>query len=163
LIFWPGKALVKREISIRAAVSEDRPAFIGWAGSVEKWFGPMVGVPEFEAALDAALAGQAALVACDPYGRLVGGILIAKEQREIGWLVVAEEGRGRGAGTALLAAALELLGSGPVRVETFAEGVPAGVPALRLYRQFGFLPTDIIGATPAGIPTRLLERPPGMP
>ncbi len=154
---------MKREISIRAAVPEDRSAFIGWAASVETWFGPMVGVPAFEAALDAALAGGAGLVACDPCGGLVGGILIAKEQREIGWLVVAEEGRGRGAGAALLAAALELLGSGPVRVETFAEGVPAGVPALRLYRRFGFLPTDLIGATPAGIPTRVLERSPGRP
>jgi GNAT superfamily N-acetyltransferase len=148
-----------RKVFVRRASPEDRNAFLAWAAGVESWFGPMVGVPEFEAALDAALSTPgAAFVAGEESGRPLGGVLLALEAREIGWLVVAPEGRGAGAGAALLEAALAELGPGAVRVETFADGVEAGIPARRLYARFGFGPTGESGRTPVGVPTQVLAR-----
>ncbi|HCF59143.1 MAG TPA: hypothetical protein DFS52_14265, partial [Myxococcales bacterium] len=45
-----------------------------------------------------------------------GGILIRRKRREIGWLVVGSQARGRGAGSCPVLAALEALGPGPVCV-----------------------------------------------
>ncbi|MGI5863385.1 MAG: GNAT family N-acetyltransferase [Myxococcales bacterium] len=145
--------------AVRRATGADREAFLSWAREVEPLFGPMVGVPEFEAALDSAIARGDAL-ACVEAGADTpsGGILIGREQREIGWLVIGASSRGRGAGSRLVSAALEALGPGPVSVETFASGFPEGEAARRLYERFGFEPTGKGGRTPAGIATEVLRR-----
>jgi len=147
------------ELLIRVACPADRDRFLAWAAEVEPLFGPMVGVPAFEDALGAALEAGEGRIALGPDGLPLGGILIGSSTRHVGWLVVGGAGRGRGAGRALLAAALESMGPGPVEVETFAEEVPEGRPARVLYERAGFVPTGRRGATPAGIPTEVLLRP----
>lgn len=145
--------------SHRRATQADRAAFLAWAREVEPLFGSMVGVPEFESALDAAIAHGEAFVSLElDASTPSGGILIGREQREIGWLVVGGSARGRGAGRWLVEVALKALGPGPVRVETFAAEVPEGAAARRLYEGFGFEPTGERGLTPAGIATEVLRR-----
>lgn len=143
---------------VRPGTLQDRDAFLEWAAIAEPLFGPMVGEPGFVAALEQCLASGAALVAADAAGAPLGGLLLNRAEREIAWLVVAPHGRGNGAGAALVQGALEDLGPGSVKVETFAAGVAEGVAARRLYERFGFTATGERGTNPAGLPTEQLLR-----
>ncbi len=145
-------------LRVRPATLHDRAAFLEWAAIAEPLFGPMVEQPEFLAGLEQCLASDAALVVEDGAGRPIGGLLLARAEREIAWLVVAPAGRGLGAGAALVQSALELLGPGPVKVETFALGAAEGVAARRLYERFGFTATGVGGTNPAGLATERMVR-----
>lgn len=147
-------------ISIRLACAHDLDGFLELAREVEPLFGPMVGNPEFVAAVRSAIAEECMVCAVDTTtGAVAGGCVISPESREIAWLAVSGEYRGMGAGGLLLAAALERLGEcGAVRVTTFGADADEGVPARKLYERFGFVEVSEGPQNPAGYSTVVLER-----
>jgi len=143
---------------VSTACPKDAPAWLDLAREVESLFGPMVDDPGFQAALNGAISGGTALSA-----RLgdetIGGVVVDPENGWVAWLVVAERARGRGAGAALVAAALTFLGEDrDVRVQTFAPDVAAGAPARALYERFGFVDEATADPTPAGVATVVMLR-----
>ncbi|HOI73733.1 MAG TPA: GNAT family N-acetyltransferase [Syntrophales bacterium] len=143
---------------VREATPDD---FIGWldlAREVEPLFGPMVDDAAFREGLKRAIEEKRAFCVSetDKDGRCVfrGGVVISKEANEILWLAVSRTTRGHGIGAALLSEAIGRLDrSRPIAVTTFDETIPGGVPARRLYLQFGFADSAAAGLNPAGIPT----------
>ncbi len=82
---------------------------------------------------------------------LLGGIIFSPAENEITWLAVSARSRGNGVGANLLAQALQRLDPDRVvYVQTFADSIPAGQPARRLYQRFGFKDNKPAGDNPAG-------------
>ena len=95
-------------------------------------------------------------------GELSGVIVVSHEKNEIEWLAVASRDRNNGLGEILLQYAIyQLDGQRPMVVQTFAEGVPTGMGARKLYRKCGFDESEPAGLNPAGLPTVILRRMPG--
>jgi GNAT superfamily N-acetyltransferase len=128
-------AEMHREITVRAADERDLTGLLALAGEVEQWFGPMVAEPGFHRALGTHVARSTALVAQDPDGTLVGGLLFDPAAHRGGkdgedgdpvhhldWLVIAERVRGTGVGRALLSRALERFVRAPATVEVITFG-----------------------------------------
>ncbi|MCX5211625.1 GNAT family N-acetyltransferase [Kitasatospora sp. NBC_00240] len=146
---------------VRVARSMDLAGFLGLAGQVEQWFGPMVDDPGFRRAVEDHIGRGAALVVDAPVDapagdRLLGGLLFGSEPplHHVHWLVVSEEARGLGVGRALMAEALSRFaaGGGTVEVVTFGADHPGAVAggARVFYESLGFTPGEPAPAGPEG-------------
>ncbi|MCX5205519.1 GNAT family N-acetyltransferase [Streptomyces sp. NBC_00237] len=141
---------------VRRAQECDFPGFLALAGQVEHWFGPMVEEPGFHDAVHAHLRRSMALVAETPEAGIVGGLLFGAEPpvHHVHWLVVAEAGRGKGVGRALMAGATErfVRGPGTLEVVTFGADHPGAVAsgARVFYASLGFTPAEAAEPGPEG-------------
>lgn len=137
---------------------DDHAAILKLAAQVEDLFGKMVGVAEFEAALQACLqAGR--VIGCKQGDELLGAGILDPDQNEIAWFVVDGGQRGKGIGVGILERLLgELDERREITVQTFAAGVAQGQAARALYRKFGFADKADGGLNPAGIPTVIMAR-----
>lgn len=89
----------------------------------------------------------------------VGSCAYEHDSREILWLAVTGNSRGKGAGRMLVAAVLERLGDErPVRVMTFSEDMAESIAARKLYDSFGFKEVGPGPPNPAGYATVVMER-----
>ncbi|GGJ90996.1 N-acetyltransferase [Streptomyces camponoticapitis] len=145
---------------VRLAGEEDLPGFLGLAGQVEHWFGPMVDDPGFSGAVVEHISASKALVAADEEQAgqppLLGGLLFGADAPtfRIHWLVVSERARGRGVGGALVADAMKrfVTGPGTVEVVTFGADHPGAVVsgARVFYERLGFSPAEATDPGPEG-------------
>ena len=142
---------------VRLATERDVPGFLGLAGQVEHWFGPMVGDPAFRSAVGKHIRRAMALVAvADGQADPLGGLLFAAKppRYEVHWLVVSERARGRGVGRALMAEALRryVTSAGVVEVVTFGADHPGAVAsgARAFYERLGFTAAEAAGPGPEG-------------
>lgn len=151
-------------MKVVAAKKQDLNAWLSLAKEVEHLFGPMAGEESFQIALSNAIDAEQAFCirqndAMEDVS-LCGGIVIIPSENEIGWLAVSEKCRGCGAGEMLLAYAIEHLSPcSPIKLVTFDNTVPEGLPARKLYEKFGFKDQEPMGDNPAGIPVALMVRP----
>ncbi len=126
------------------------------AAQVEHWFGPMVEEPGFHDAVNEHIRRETALVAVSAESSLLGGLLFDAKPPvfHVDWLVVAEEGRGRGVGRALMAEASRrfVRGPGTVEVVTFGADHPGAVSsgARVFYESLGFTPAEATEPGPEG-------------
>ncbi|GHH60492.1 N-acetyltransferase [Kitasatospora indigofera] len=155
---------------VRVARGMDLAGFLGLAGQVEQWFGPMVDDPGFRRAVEEHIGRGAALVVDAPTGdRLLGGLLFGSEPplHHVHWLVVSEEARRLGVGRALMAEALGRFaaGGGTVEVVTFGAGHPGAEAggARAFYEGLGFTPGEPAPAGPEGGSRQVYRRPVGRP
>ncbi len=134
---------------------EDMQAVLGLASQVEGLFGPMVGVADFETALEDCLKTNRVL-GCN---ELCGAAIIDRKGNELCWFVVDSGKRGLGIGGRMLEKVIgELDSAREMTVQTFAPGVPEGGAARRLYMKYGFADREDGGLNPAGIPTVIMVR-----
>ena len=129
---------------------------------VEPLFGPMIGMDGFQEHLARVVDAGRAFGIRNDRGALCGVAVVSFENNEIEWLAVASRDRNNGLGEILLQYAIyQLDGQRPMVVQTFAEGVPTGMGARKLYRKCGFDESEPAGLNPAGLPTVILRRMPG--
>jgi ribosomal protein S18 acetylase RimI-like enzyme len=136
---------------------EDIPAWLNLAGEVEALFGPMVGEPGFQRALQKNIERGTALCIREtdgpPGAALLGGLLFSPKppRYTIGWLAVAQAYRRRGIGQRLVRHVLDLAET-PAEfvVTTFGADNPDGEPARRFYEQLGFHPAEPAAPGPEG-------------
>ena len=103
------------------------------ASQVEGLFGPMVGVADFETALEDCLKTNRVL-GCKEQNELCGAAIIDRKGNELCWFVVDSGKRGLGIGGRMLEKVIgELDSAREMTVQTFAPGVPEGEAARRLY------------------------------
>ena len=146
-------------MKIDAVGKKDVVAWMNLAKEVEPLFGPMVGQDDFHTAMKEIISSQNAFCTRNESGQPLGIIAIAPKQNEILWLAVACAARGRGIGKELLAHAISCLDAKrPIRVQTFAAGVPAGVGARKLYLDADFVDVADSGLNPVGLPTVFMEK-----
>lgn len=145
------------QLVVEQALPADLPAWRLLAAEVEPLFGPMVGQPEFEAALARKVERGLALCVREggglPGARLLGGLLWSAHppHYRIGWLAVAARARRQGVGRRLVETALAwVIPPATVEVVTFGEDNPAGLPARRFYLAFGFQPAEPAAPGPEG-------------
>ncbi len=148
-------------VSIEVATGADVPVILELAGEVEHWFGPMVGNPGFQRAVDEHIAEQRALVAFGPSREPAGAVLFggASPRFAVHWLVVSDRVRGQGVGRSLMNAVMERLTYGNglaagevVDVITFGEDHPGAVEsgARVFYERLGFTPAEPAPDGPEG-------------
>jgi GNAT superfamily N-acetyltransferase len=144
-------------VIVRLAGEDDTAGFIGLAGQVEHWFGPMVGEPGFHAVLAKHIRRGTALVAttADESGTLGGLLFTAKPPAyHVRWLVVSAHARGTGIGGALMADAMRRFVTDPgiVEVVTFGADHPgaAASGARAFYEGLGFTPAESAAPGPEG-------------
>ncbi len=143
---------------IRFVVYEDIDRWRELAKEVEGLFGEMVGLPEFEEAINGCIASSSALCVTADSGDVAGIVAINKDRNEIEWLAVKNQYRGKGHGFQLVEAALNHLDTTkPIFVQTFAPNVEAGKPARQLYMRFGFRDYQDGGNNPAGVSTVIMK------
>ena len=129
---------------------------------VEPLFGPMIGTDGFQEHLAMVVEAERAFGVRNDRDELSGVIVVSHEKNEIEWLAVASRDQQNGFGEKLLQYAINQLdGQRPIVVRTFAEGVPTGMGARKLYRKCGFDESESAGLNPAGLPTVILRRMPG--
>lgn len=147
-------------LSCQTAQADQLNAWLTLAREVENLFGPMADLPEFKAAVQAAIAAGTAISCCAPDSNvLLGGSVIEPSNNEIVWLAVTTAARGQGVGQALLNYTLERLDpTRSVTVQTFAASCTAGLPARRLYKSCGFTDHAPAEPNPAGWPTVVMQR-----
>lgn len=146
-------------MKIDAVGKKDVVVWMDLAKEVEPLFGPMVGQDDFHAAMKEIISSQNAFCTRNENGQPLGIIAVAPEQNEILWLAVAHAARGYGIGKELLAHAIDCLDAKrPIRVQTFAAGVPSGTGARKLYLNAGFVDIADGGLNPAGLPTVWMEK-----
>ncbi|MFF4468218.1 GNAT family N-acetyltransferase [Streptomyces sp. NPDC001599] len=134
---------------VRLAEERDFPGFLGLAGQVEHWFGPMVEDAGFHDAVREHIRRGAALVAVAPYpdtdaspgtGRgaspaagtgteLLGGLLFGTDAdadrpvvHHVHWLVVSRQARAGGVGRALMRDAMRRWVREPADIEVVTFG-----------------------------------------
>lgn len=144
-------------VIVRLARDQDMPGFIGLAGPVERWFGPMVDNPGFRAAVGKHIQQASALVAVtDNETDLLGGLLVSAKPPlyHLRWLVVTEQARGQGVGRALVTEAIQrfVRPAGIVEVVTFGADHPgADASGARVfYERLGFTPAEAAPPGPEG-------------
>lgn len=126
---------------------------------VEPLFGPMIGMDGFQEHLALVVEAERAFGIRNDRDALCGVIVVSYERNEIEWLAVASRDRKNGLGEILLQYAFNKLDAQrPITVQTFAEGVPGGQGARKLYRKYGFAEIEPVGLNPAGLPTVILKR-----
>ncbi|MGX1761335.1 GNAT family N-acetyltransferase [Streptomyces lydicus] len=140
---------------VRLAREQDFPGLLGLAAQVEHWFGPMVGNPGFQSAVDKHMRRSTALVAVSGQD-VLGGLLFGSRAPiyHIHWLVVSEKERGKGVGRALTADATHryVRGPGSIEVVTFGADHPgaAASGARVFYERLGFSPAEAAEPGPEG-------------
>lgn len=128
------------------------------ASQVEDLFGKMVGVFEFESALEQCLKSKA-VIGCISGNEVCGAGIIDKNKNEIAWLVVDSSKRGLGIGKMLMDQIIvELDTDRAMYVRTFADGIPEGKAARALYTKYGFVENADGGKNPAGVPTKIMVK-----
>lgn len=138
---------------------KDIVTWLDLAKEVEPLFGPMIGQDDFHTALKAIISSQNAYCARDEIGRPLGIVAVSPVENQILWLAVFSSSQGQGIGEKLLDYAMnQLNASAPIRVQTFADSVPAGAPARKLYLAAGFLDNADGGLNPAGLSTVFMEK-----
>ncbi|MFI6938621.1 GNAT family N-acetyltransferase [Streptomyces sp. NPDC050418] len=150
---------------IRLAEEDDFPGFLALAAQVEHWFGPMVEEPGFHDAVKVHIRRSTALVAAsDGAGGVLGGLLFDAKAPvfHVDWLVVAEAGRGRGVGRALMEEASRrfVRGPGSIEVVTFGADHPGAVTsgARVFYESLGFTPAEATEPGPEGGSRQIYRR-----
>jgi GNAT superfamily N-acetyltransferase len=152
-------------VRVAVAQAEDLPAWLRLAAGVEPLFGPLVGEPRFEEALQRNIErGTAYCVREDngpPGTPLQGGLLFSPKPPKytIGWLAVAERWRRRGVGRALVEYVVALV-QPPAKlvVTTFGPGNRTGMAARAFYEQMGFEPAGAAPDGPDGSPRQFFRR-----
>jgi GNAT superfamily N-acetyltransferase len=148
-------------VSVEVATGADVPVILGLAGEVEHWFGPMVGNPGFQRAVDEHIAQQRALVAFGAGREPAGAVLFggSSPRFAVHWLVVSDRVRGQGVGRSLMSAVMERLTDGnglaageAVDVVTFGEDHPGAIEsgARVFYERLGFTPAEPAPDGPEG-------------
>lgn len=143
------------ESRVAVATPGDMAAWRVLATEVEHLFGPLVGDPSFEGALERCIArGDAFCVREAGEGSpLMGGLLFSRKPPTyiVAWLAVASRGRRCGVGRALVRHALALVPPpAEVVLTTFGPDRPEGEPARRFYETLGFLPAEMAPSGPDG-------------
>jgi GNAT superfamily N-acetyltransferase len=148
-------------VRVESATGADVPVILKLAGEVEHWFGPMVGNPGFERAVDEHIAQQRALVAFGPDREPSGAVLFggSSPRFAVHWLVVSDRVRGQGVGRSLMSAVMDRLTNGKglaageaVEVVTFGTDHPGAVVggARVFYERLGFTPAEPAPDGPEG-------------
>jgi GNAT superfamily N-acetyltransferase len=143
-------------VIVRLAREQDLPDLLGLASQVEHWFGPMVGNPGFQSAVEKHIRRSTALVAISSRSELLGGLLfgVKPPTYHVHWLVVSENQRGKGVGRALIADAARrfVRGLGCIEVVTFGADHPGSVAsgARDFYERLGFTPAEAADPGPEG-------------
>ncbi|MEU9882981.1 GNAT family N-acetyltransferase [Streptomyces phaeochromogenes] len=149
---------------VRPAQERDLPGFLALAAQVEHWFGPMVEDPGFHDAVNSHIRQSTALVAASTGSGLLGGLLFGAKAPvfHVDWLVVSEEGRGRGVGRALMDEASRrfVRGPGSIEVVTFGADHPGAVSsgARVFYESLGFTPAEAAEPGPEGGSRQIYRR-----
>ncbi|HPG31874.1 MAG TPA: GNAT family N-acetyltransferase [bacterium] len=142
---------------IRFLQEKEKNEIFRLALQVEQLFGKMVGIKEFENAVEESLKSHKVIGYIEK-GEVHGSVIIDSAKNEIAWFVVDKEKRGLGIGKKLLEYALEILDSRKdITVQTFASSIPEGDSARRLYIKYGFKDDKDGGNNPAGIPTIIMK------
>jgi len=165
-------------MKVRLAEERDFPGFLGLAGQVEHWFGPMVEDAGFHDAVREHIRGGAALVAVAPAAgpdtdaspgagtELLGGLLFGTDAdapvHHVHWLVVSRQARAGGVGRALMRDALRRWVREPADVEvvTFGADHPGATEsgARAFYERLGFTPAEVVAPGPEGGSRQLFRR-----
>ncbi|MFE5255996.1 GNAT family N-acetyltransferase [Streptomyces coelicoflavus] len=163
---------------VRLAEERDFPGFLGLAGQVEHWFGPMVEEAGFHDAVREHIRRGAALVAvapdpdtgagagpgadsgADAGAELLGGLLFGTDAEadapvhHVHWLVVSRQARAGGVGRALMRDAMRRWVREPADVEvvTFGADHPGATEsgARVFYERLGFTPAETVAPGPEG-------------
>ncbi|NHI09931.1 acetyltransferase [Streptomyces sp. KO7888] len=155
---------------VRLAEERDFPGFLGLAGQVEHWFGPMVEEAGFHDAVREHIRRGAALVAVAPDtdvgpgtgagAKLLGGLLFGTDTEtdppvhHVHWLVVSRQARAGGVGRALMRDAMRRWVREPADVEvvTFGADHPGATEsgARVFYERLGFTPAEVVAPGPEG-------------
>lgn len=151
---------------VQTACEEDVQRWLELAAEVEELFGPMVGAPGFHRALGKNLDRRSAYCVREgdgpPGSPLAGAIMFSPSPPEykIGWLAVAGRWRRRGVGRLLVEHVLaQVVPPASVRVITFSEGEPEGLPARFFYESMGFRPAGVQPTSgPRGGPAQIYLR-----
>ncbi|WP_162833083.1 GNAT family N-acetyltransferase [Streptomyces sp. CB09001] len=161
---------------VRLAEERDFPGFLGLAGQVEHWFGPMVEDAGFHDAVREHIRRGAALVAIAPDpdagagagAELLGGLLFGTDAdadppvHHVHWLVVSRQARAGGVGRALMRDALGRWVREPADVEvvTFGADHPGATEsgARAFYERLGFTPAEAVAPGPEGGSRQLFRR-----
>ncbi|MFT2014399.1 GNAT family N-acetyltransferase [Streptomyces sp. 796.1] len=140
---------------IRLGCEADLPAFLGLAGQVEQWFGPMVGDAGFHAAV-AEHIGEAKALVAEANKTVLGALLFGGEPPtyHLHWMVVSARSRGTGVGRALVAEAIHRYVRPPATLEviTFGPDHPGAITsgARAFYEHLGFTPGEATEPGPEG-------------
>ncbi|MBN1411671.1 MAG: GNAT family N-acetyltransferase [Spirochaetales bacterium] len=106
---------------------------------------PMAGVPSFREFIQSKIENQEAFMALDRKEALslMGIIAFSRKSNRISWFGVFGKYRGKGAGSKLLECALSHLDfTRDIEVITFRENNPDSLPALAIYKKYGFEVVD---------------------
>lgn len=149
-------------MKISFITEKEIPAFLDIAGQVEPLFGPMLDDENFHKALEEAVKIKAVLgchISSKAGDKLLGALVLSREENSVEWLAIDGLSRGFGAGRLLLSEAIKLLDERKdIKVQTFSPEIEEGKAAVRLYESFGFRYKSDMGNNPAGIPTVLMVR-----
>lgn len=105
---------------------------------------PGLDMDEYRKALSEQISGQGALAAREN-GTVIGGLLFSRESKELQFLAVHPQYRGRGAATALIRHMFALFpGGSRFTVITYRENDAQGRAARELYTRIGFVPGELI-------------------
>ena len=150
---------------IVAAQNEDIPAWLDLAREVEPLFGPLVGEPSFQRALQKNIERGTALCIREadgsPGAPLLGGLLFSPKPPHytIGWLAVSQPHRRQGIGQRLVRHVLDLAAApADFKVTTFGADNPHGEPARRFYEKLGFYPAEPADPGPEGGSRQIFRR-----
>jgi ribosomal protein S18 acetylase RimI-like enzyme len=152
-------------VRVVAATRADIPAWRRLARGVEPLFGPMVGDPAFEGALERAVDGERAFCVREggagPGAALLGGMLLSTSRAPtfgIGWLAVSERARRQGVGRSLVEHGLRLI-TPPATVEvvTFVAEQSGGAAARRFYESLGFVAAEVIAWGADALPRQVFR------